>query len=82
MFQFQCCLRSTEISSSPVIFAHTKTILQEVFYDALRAKEEVENTYITTCYNGRQTVFPKQTTQTIYSVETVTSSLAAPLRSG
>ena len=69
-------LRSTEISSSPVIFANTKTAFQEVLYDALRAKEEVENTYITTCYNGRQTVFSKQTTQTIYSVETVTSTLA------
>ena len=69
-------LRSTDISSSPVIFANTKTAFQEVLYDALRAKEEVENTYITTCYNGRQTVFSKQTTQTIYSVETVTSSLA------
>jgi len=69
-------LRSTDISNSPVIFANTKTAFQEVLYDALRAKEEVENTYITTCYNGRQTVFSKQTTQTIYSVETVTRSLA------
>ena len=69
-------LKSTDISSSPVIFANTKTAFQEVLYDALRAKEEVENTYITTCYNGRETVLSKQTTQTIYSVETVTSSLA------
>jgi len=68
-------LRSTNIDNSPVIFANTKTDFQHVLYDALRAKEEVELSYITSCYNGRQTVFNQQKTQTIYSVETVTQTL-------
>ena len=68
-------LRSTNIDNSPVIYANTKTAFQQVLYDALRAKEEVELSYITSCYNGRQTVFSEPKTMTIYSVETVTQTV-------
>ena len=69
-------LRSTNIDNSPVIYAHTSTAPGQVLYDALRAKEELSTIYTTSCYNGRQTVFSVQKTQTIYSVETISESVA------
>ena len=68
-------LKSTNINNSPVIYANTKTEPRAVLYDALRAQEEVSTLYTTSCYNGRQSVFSVQTTQTIYSVETITDSV-------
>lgn len=49
-------LRSTNIENSPVIYAHTASAHQQVLYDALRAREEVDISYATSCYNGRPTV--------------------------
>ena len=69
-------LKSTNIDNSPVIYAHTSTAPGHVLYDALRAKEELSTLYTTSCYNGRQTVFSVPKTQTIYSVETISQSVA------
>ena len=69
-------LKSTNIENSPVIYAHLKTVAgQEVLYDALRAEETIQISVTTTCYNGRATSYSQPETVTLYSVETVTSSL-------
>jgi len=69
-------LKSTNIEASPVIYAHLRTVAgQEVLYDALRAEETIQISVTTACYNGRATSYSQPDTVTLYSVETVTSSL-------
>ena len=68
-------LKSTNIENSPVIYASLRTVDQEVLYDALRAEETIQASLTTACYNGRATTYSKADTVTLYSVETVTSSL-------
>ena len=73
-------LKSTNIENSPVIYANRRTVAgqpgyEEVLYDALRAEETIQLSVTTACYNGRATSYSQADTVTLYSVETVTTSL-------
>ena len=72
-------LKSTNIENSPVIYASLRTVAgpgyEEVLYDALRAEETIQISQTTACYNGRLTSYSQPDTVTLYSVETVTTSL-------
>ena len=77
-------LKSTDINSSPIIFANAHTLtpqpgVQEIFFDALRATETTSVTFTPTRIRGRKTSFSHAVPTTIYNVETVSTQIVEPV---
>merc|ERR1719192_1628208 len=77
-------LKSTDINSSPIIFANAHTLtpqpgVQEIFFDALRATETTSVTFTPTRIRGRKTSFSHAVPTTIYNVETVSTQVVEPV---
>jgi len=77
-------LKSTDINSSPIIYANAHTLtpqpgVKEIFFDALRATETTSVTFTPTKIRGRRTSFSHAIPTTIYNVETVSTQVIEPV---